>query len=263
MSRFFGGNIEKKHRAAKPALEFSRIHVFVAAFRYSIPVLLGYLAIGIAFGLFLTGAGYPWWLALLMSLWMFAGAAQFIAVGLFTTGTTLLEACLIQLVVNARHLAYGLSMFNRFKNQGPTKPYLIFSLSDENFALLSSLPEVPPGKEKERRLFMFYVSALDQSYWVIGTVLGAVAGILIPFDMKGIGFALIALFVVLMLEQIKRVKKPGVFIMSASAALLAVFIFPAKVSLLAAMALALVFALFLPIFARLFAKRMGKARQPE
>ena len=231
----------------------------MAAFRYSIPVLLGYLAIGVAFGLMISGAGYPWWLALVMSLWMYAGAGQFIAAGLFAAGTSLWEACLVQLVVNARHIAYGLSMLKRFKNSGAFKPYQIFSLTDETFALLSSLPELvpPPGErsadaaantaanaglsagEEERKLLMFYIAILDQSYWVCGSVIGAVAGHLIPYDMKGIGFALTALFVVLLIEQIMRIKKPAVFVLSGLAALLGVFLLPGRISLLAALALAL------------------------
>jgi 4-azaleucine resistance transporter AzlC len=217
-------------------LSFSRKAVFLEAFKYSFPVLLGYLTLGIAFGLVATGAGYPWWLAISMSLWMYAGAGQFFAIGLFVAGTTLLEACLIQLVINIRHSAYSLSMLNKFS--GRFKPYLIFSLSDETFALFSSMPDNMP--EEKRRLFMAYVAVLDQSYWVSGTLLGALAGALIPFDMKGINFALTALFVVLMVEQIKRVKRLGVFIVSAAAALLGVFFLPGTISLLAALALALV-----------------------
>jgi len=213
---------------------FSRKVVFLEAFKYSVPVLLGYMTLGFAFGLVAAGTGYPWWLALSMSVWMYAGAGQFFAIGLFAAGTTLLEACLIQLVLNIRHTAYSFSMLNKFS--GPFKPYLIFSLTDETFALFSSMPDLP---EDKRRLFMAYVAVLDQSYWVSGTLLGALAGALIPFDMKGISFALTALFVVLMVEQIKRVKRPGVFIVSAAAALLGVAFLPGTISLLAALALAL------------------------
>jgi len=202
------------------------------------------MAIGIAFGLLLSGTGYPWWLAFVMSLWMYAGAGQFIAVGFFAAGTSLLQLCLIQLVVNARHIAYSLSMLKRFENTGTFKPYLIFSLTDETFALLSSLPE-PPADPRERRLFMFYVALLNHFYWVCGTIIGAVAGALIPFNMEGIGFALTALFIVLMIEQIKQVKKPGIFITSGVSALLALFFLPVKVSLLAALALALAVTPFL------------------
>ena len=231
------------------SISFSRRAVLFKSLKYSFPVLLGYVSIGIAFGLMLTGTGYPWYLALAMSLWMYAGAGQFIAVGLFAAGTTLWEACLIQLVVNARHIAYGFSMLSRFRDQGPYKPYQIFSLTDETFALLSSIPEkgAPAGSmaelpqdENGRRLFMFYVALLDQCYWVAGTMAGAVAGTLIPFDMKGIGFALTSLFMVLMIEQMQKVKKPQVFIVSGIAALLGVCLLPSGISLLAALSLALI-----------------------
>jgi 4-azaleucine resistance transporter AzlC len=222
--------------------------LFSAALKYSLPVLLGYSAIGIAFGLLLVDAGYPWWLALVMSIVMYAGAGQFISVGLFAAGTSLWMACLVQLVVNARHIAYGLTMFKRFKYAGRLRYYLIFALTDETFALLSSLPETdtqygaPDSGERAR--FMFVVSMLDQFYWVAGSIIGAVIGRLIPFNLDGVGFALTALFIVLMIEQILRVKRPGIFIISAAAAILAVIILPGHISLLSAMAASLVIAQF-------------------
>jgi 4-azaleucine resistance transporter AzlC len=232
--------------------------IFAQAFTYSVPVLLGYVDIGTAFGLFVSDAGYPVWLALFMSLWMFAGAAQFIAVGLFVAGTSLWEACLIQLMVNARHMAYGFSMFNRFPQKSFFKPYLIFSLTDEPFALLSSLPSdtqegvPPPGKERDR--FMLYVSVLDQCYWLTGSLIGATVGSLIPFDMEGIGFALTALFIVLMIEQICRVKKPSIFIVSGLAALLAVFLLPERITLLAGIIMALLFSFLFELCHRQYTK---------
>jgi 4-azaleucine resistance transporter AzlC len=223
-------------------------HLLTRALKYSFPVFLGYITIGIAFGLLTVDAGYPWWIALLMSLVIFAGAGQFIAVGLFAAGAGLVECMLIELVVNARHMAYGLTMLKCFKNSGPWKYYLIFALSDETFALLSSFPAIPPGElasegspaEKAEPLFMFLVSLLDQLYWVTGTVIGALAGSLIPFNTEGIGFALTALFVVLMTEQILKIQQPAVFVISAVVAVLAVIFLPARVALLAAMALSLV-----------------------
>jgi len=227
---------------SKDVLGFSRRKILFSAFKYTIPVLLGYSTIGVAFGLLLTGTGYPWFLAGLMSLWMFAGAGQFIAVGLFAAGTSLWEACVIQFIVNARHIAYGLSMLKLFQNTSFFKPYLVFSLTDENFALLSSLPECP---ERERPYFYFYISALDHSYWIIGSTIGALLGSLIPFDMSGVGFALTAMFVVLMIEQFLKIKKLGLFILSGTAALLGVFLLPGNFSLLAALVLAIVLAPFL------------------
>jgi 4-azaleucine resistance transporter AzlC len=228
-------------RSSRPAFFFDA-KIFGEAFKYSIPVLLGYVTLGTAFGLMVSSTGYPWWLALVMSSWIYAGAGQFIALGLFAVGTSLWQACLIQFVVNIRHAAYGLSMLKRFHGAGVFKPYLVFALTDETFALLSSLPEISdaspdnPDGEGRRRLFMVYLSGLDQSYWLLGTVIGAVAGAIIPFEMKGVSFALTALFVVLMIEQVKKVKKPPLFIVSAVAALLGVFLLPGSLSILAALA---------------------------
>jgi 4-azaleucine resistance transporter AzlC len=219
---------------------------FIGAVKYYFPVLLGYLAIGVAFGLLLVDAGYPWWLSLIMSVVMYAGAGQYIAVGLFAAGAGLFEAALVQLVVNARHIAYGLTMLKRFNAAGPYKFYLIFALTDETFALLSSLPEEgasaghgDQGRAAKSR-FMFFVALLDQGYWTAGSVIGALLGTFIPFNMEGIGFALTALFVVLMIEQILRVQRPFPFIISALAAVLAVALLPSRLSLLSAMVIALV-----------------------
>jgi 4-azaleucine resistance transporter AzlC len=216
---------------------FSNTKILIEALRYSFPVFLGYTTIGIAFGLLVTDAGYPWWLAPVMGVTMFAGAAQFIAVGLFAAGTTLWEAALIQFVVNARHIAYGFSMMTRLKDAGPVKYYLIFGMSDETFALLSSLP--PAEKNPEQIRFMFLVTLLDQIYWVVGGLIGAVAGSVIPFSTDGIAYALTSLFIVLMIEQIIRVRKAGIFIASASLAIVCALLLPQRISLLAAMALSL------------------------
>jgi len=224
-------------------MEESKHHSdFLAAVKYSIPVLLGYLAIGIAFGLLMADAGYPWWLSMVMSAVMYAGAGQFIAVGLFAAGTTLWEAALVQLVVNARHIAYGFSMLNQYSNTGPNKFYLIFGMTDETFALLSSMPE---AGNQNRTKFMFFVTIMNHFYWIAGSVTGAAIGALIPFSTQGIGFALTALFIVLLVEQILRVRKPGVFIVSAIAAVLGVFLLPSRMSMLAAMVLALALSSFL------------------
>ncbi|MDR1949396.1 MAG: AzlC family ABC transporter permease [Spirochaetaceae bacterium] len=249
----------------RPVLRLSQLEryfprTFFAALRYSVPVLLGYTAIGIAFGLLLVDAGYPWWLSLVMSLLMYAGAGQYIGVGLFAAGAGLPEAALVQLVVNARHMAYGLSMLKRFDAAGSFKPYLVFALTDETFALLSSLKDEDLETPENRGFFMFLVSLLDQLYWVLGSVIGAVAGTLIPFNMEGIGFALTALFVVLMIEQILRAREealaaasppqtrsfPGAalwtlpFVFSALAAIAAVVFLPSRISLLSAMVVSLV-----------------------
>ncbi|MDR2021253.1 MAG: AzlC family ABC transporter permease [Treponema sp.] len=226
---------------------YGRLKIFSRALKYSFPVLLGYVAIGVAFGLLLAGAGYPWWLAPVMSVVMYAGAGQFIAVGLFTAGAGLWEALLVQLVVNARHMAYGITMFKRFNASGPFKGYLVFALTDETFALLSSLPEEDGGGD--RPLFMFLTALLDQCYWIAGSLLGAAAGSLLPFGMEGIGFALTALFVVLMIEQFLQARKAAAqsgrayltpFLIPAPAAVLAVLVLPPRLTILAALAVSLI-----------------------
>jgi 4-azaleucine resistance transporter AzlC len=234
-----------------------RRHLFFAAVKYSFPVFLGYITIGIAFGLFAVERGYPWYLALATGVIMFAGAGQFIAVGLFASGASLAEAVLIEFVVNARHIAYGLSMIRRFRSAGVFRPYLIFSLTDETFALLSALPEIPPGSAaaaenpvpvynsslKERGRFMFLVSLLNQIYWNTGILIGAFAGSVIPWNFEGVSFALTALFIVLMVEQMFRIKRPAPFVISALTAAAAVFLLPgvlsSRFSLLSAMIISL------------------------
>jgi 4-azaleucine resistance transporter AzlC len=235
-----------------PTDKASRIPSFyktlAAAFRYSIPVLLGYGTLGTAFGLVTSDAGYPWYLAVTTSLIMYAGAGQFIAVGFFAAGAPLIHAVLIEFVVNARHMAYSISMLRRYQNAGIFKPYLVFALTDETFALLSSLPSPESGEpgiagaaEKDR--FMFLVSLLNHIYWNGGTLLGALAGTFIPWKLDGIDFALTALFIVLMIEQIIRIKKPVPFVVSGISAVAAVFLLPGELSsrfsLLAALVISL------------------------
>lgn len=195
---------------------------FKEAFKTSVPVLLGYLAIGIAFGMLLVKQGYPWYLGVLMSIFIYAGAGQFIAVGLFAAGVDLVQALIITFFVNCRHMVYGLSLLDKFKGiPFKTKLYLIFSLTDETYALLTT---VNPQDSHDKSKFYFFVSFLDQLYWVLGTLIGTIAGSLIPFDFKGIDFALTALFAVLFIEQYKacRVKTP--FILAGVSALIAILI---------------------------------------
>jgi 4-azaleucine resistance transporter AzlC len=215
---------------------------FRRALAYSLPVFPGYIAIGVAFGLLLAEAGYPWWLALVMSLVMYAGAGQSLAVGLFAAGAGIWETLFLQLAVNARHIAYGLTMKRRFQGAGPLRFYLVFALTDETFALLSSLEEESPqeGIRTGHFRFMFFVAALNQAYWTAGSALGALAGSIIPVSMKGIDFALSALFIVLMIEQILRARKARVFLVSAAVAIPSALFLPGRFSLLAALSLSLI-----------------------
>lgn len=183
---------------------------FAHAFKASIPVLLGYVTIGFGFGLLAVNKGYPVWLALFMSIFVFAGAAQYIGISLFAAGATVAQIILVTLVANIRHAAYGLSLISSFGVHPKIKPYLIFALTDETYALLSSsTPE-----EKTDGRFLLTVSALNQFYWVLGTALGALAGSLIPAQIQGLDFALNALFIVLAVEQALRLKKAVPFVIA-------------------------------------------------
>lgn len=176
---------------------------FLKIFKLTLPVFFGYLAIGIPFGLMLVKAGYPWWLSPLMCLTMYAGAGQYIAIGLFASGASLGAIVLAELMLNIRHIVYGLSLIEKFKGVGKIKPYLIFALTDETYALMTCTPlpkNISPGK------FYGTIAILDQSYWILGGLIGAIAGSFIPFDFAGVDFALTALFAVLLIEQLRSTR---------------------------------------------------------
>ena len=168
------------------------------AFFDTIPVMTGYLFLGIGFGIIMQQNGFGLGWAAVMSLFIYAGSMQYVGVGLLTGGAGLVTAALATLVVNARHLFYGISMIDAYKGTGKKKPYLIFALTDETYSLVSR-EQLPQGVD--RNSYFFLVSLFDQCYWVAGTALGSLAGSLIPMNFEGIDFALTALFVTIFVEQ--------------------------------------------------------------
>lgn len=168
------------------------------AFLSTLPVMAGYLVLGIGFGILLTSGGYsPLW-AVAMSVLIYAGSMQYLAVDLLTGGASLITAALTTLMVNARHLFYGISMIETYKDTGPYKPYLIFALTDETYSLnCGGAPSDVPDRPK----YYFLVSLFNHCYWVLGSTLGAVVGAVLPFHTEGIDFALTALFVTVFVEQ--------------------------------------------------------------
>ena len=168
------------------------------AFFDTIPVMTGYLFLGIGFGIIMQQNGFGLGWAVAMSVFIYAGSMQYVGVGLLTGGSGLVTAALATLLVNARHLFYGISMINAYKGTGKKKPYLIFALTDETYSLVSR-EQLPRGVE--RNAYFFLVSLFDQCYWVAGTALGSLAGSLIPMNFEGIDFALTALFVTIFVEQ--------------------------------------------------------------
>ncbi len=194
-----------------------------SAFLATIPVMTGYLVLGFGFGMILKANGFPIVLALAMSLFIYAGSMQYVALGLLTGGASLITVALTTLMVNARHLFYGISMLEPYRGVGKRKPYLIFALTDETYSLVCHIPEeIPDGRRADYCLF---VSLFDHIYWVAGSVLGAVAGSLIPFDSRGIDFALTALFVTVFVEQWMGSKRhaPAIIGVCASVACLLIF----------------------------------------
>jgi len=205
----------------------------IQAFKVTIPVLFGYLAIGIPFGLMLVSAGYPWWLAPVMSILMYAGAGQYMAVSLFAAGANLSVTAITMLLLNIRHIVYGLSLITPFKNTGRWKPYLIFALTDETYALMTSCP-LPKGVDSPS--FYGAIALLDHLYWIIGSLIGALAGTLIPFSFEGVDFALTALFAVLLTDQVKKSKDWIPPLIGISVTILAIILVPSDYVLLAALA---------------------------
>ena len=173
-------------------------HAFRKAFPYTIPVLTGYLFIGIAFGVMYAEKGYNFLWAMLMSLLVYAGSGQYLAVNFFVPGISFVQVIFMTLMVNVRHIFYGISLLDRFHSMGKKRWYMIFGLTDETYCLLCKT-KVPEDVDEEK--FLFAISIMNQSYWVIGSVIGSLAGTLIPFNSEGIDFAMTALFVVIFVEQ--------------------------------------------------------------
>ncbi len=211
------------------------------AWKASIPVMAGYLVLGIGFGVLLEDKGYGWWWAALMSLTIYAGSMQYVAVDLLAGGATIVSAALMTVFVNIRHVFYGLTMLEKYNAAGREKPYLIFALTDETFSLVCSA-QLPEGIDEKK--YYLYVSLLNQCYWVVGSVIGAVAGTVIPFSSTGIDFAMTALFVVIFVEQWEKTKQhlPAVSGIVISVLCRIVFgasgfLIPAMIGILAAMLL--------------------------
>ena len=169
------------------------------AFTATIPVMTGYLVLAIGFGILLKTKGYGVGWSLAMSGFIYAGSMQYLAIDLLCGGASLLTTAVTTLMVNARHLFYGISMVERYADTGKKKPYLIFALTDETYSLVCSEESVKGIKEPKE--YYFLVSIFNQSYWVAGSVIGSLLGNIIPFNVEGIDFALTALFVTIFVEQ--------------------------------------------------------------
>lgn len=182
---------------------YSLIKAFRYAFPKTIPVMAGYIFLGIAYGLLMQDAGYGVLWTTACSFFVYSGTAQFLGVSLLSAGAPLIQTAILTFILSFRHFFYGFSMISRYPKRGLMKGYLIHSLSDETYALIVGSDE-PTTVNPE--YFCFAVSFLDQMYWISGSAIGATAGSLITINLKGIDFAMTALFAVLVVEQWKSKK---------------------------------------------------------
>jgi len=193
-----------------------------AAFSMTIPVMTGYLVLGAGFGILMSSKGFAIGWSVLMSAAVFAGSLQYVSVSILTAAFNPLYALILALMINARHLFYGLSMLEKYAGTGRLKPYLVFGLTDETFSLLVSGTQ---KYEADPRWLSFFVTLLGHLYWILGSTLGAVAGSLVRFDTKGLDFVLTALFVVIFLEQWRYGKHHIAAIIGIAATILGLLVF--------------------------------------
>jgi Predicted branched-chain amino acid permease (azaleucine resistance) len=169
-----------------------------AAFPYTLPICTGFLALGIAYGIYMNSKGFSFVYPMLMSMFIFAGSMEIVTVTLLLSSFDPVYAFLLTIMVNARHLFYGISMLEKYKNVGKKKWYLIYGMCDESFSINCS---VTPPQNVDRGWFMLFVTLLNHIYWVAGATLGGILGTYAKFNTKGIDFVLTALFVVIFLSQ--------------------------------------------------------------
>lgn len=177
---------------------------FKAALPYTIPIAVGFLFLGMSYGFLMRSKGFSFWYPMLMSCFIFAGSMEFVTVNLLLSAFQPMYAFLLTLMVNARHLFYGISMLDKFKNTGWKKAYLIFGMCDESFTINCT---VTPPDDMDKGWFMLFVTLLNQIYWVAGATAGALLGYVIQFDTTGIEFVMTALFVVMFLNQWEETKE--------------------------------------------------------
>ena len=169
-----------------------------AAFPYTIPIFAGFTFLGMTYGIYMNVSGFSFWYPMLMSMTIFAGSMEFVAVNLLLGAFNPVQALAMTLMLNARHLFYGIAMLDKYRGTGLKKIYLIFGMCDESFSI-NCTAQVPEGVDKG--LFMFFVTLLNQLYWVCGATMGGIFGSLIHFNTEGLDFVMTAMFVVIFLEQ--------------------------------------------------------------
>ena len=203
---------------------------FLTALKSTVPVLTGYLVLGMGFGIIMNKSGFTFWHAVAMSVFIYAGSMQYAAVGLLTGGASFITTALTTLAVNARHIFYGISMVDKYKGIGAAKPYLIFGLTDETYSLVCAEEKTPSFGR-----YALTVTVFDHLYWVSGTAIGALLGEAIPFNTEGIDFALTALFLTIFTDQWLGTKQHFSAIAGVAISVVSLLVFGADAFLIPAM----------------------------
>lgn len=204
-----------------------------AAFPHTIPIFAGFWFLGITYGVYMKVSGFSFWYPMVMSLTIFGGSLEFVAVTMLLGAFAPVQTLVVTLMLQARHLFYGVAMLDRFKGTGWKKIYLIFGMCDESFSINCSA-QVPDGVD--RGWFMFFVTLLNHLYWVTGATLGGLLGSLITFNTEGLDFAMTAMFVVIFLDQWRKERQHIASLIGVGASLLCLLFFGADSFLLPAMA---------------------------
>lgn len=197
---------------------------FRAAFPYTIPIFAGFWFLGLTYGIYMNVSGFSFWYPMLMSITIFAGSIEFVTVSMLLGAFNPLQAFAMTLMINARHLFYGISMLDKFRGTGWKKFYLIFGMCDESFSInyTADIPE-----DVDRGWFMFFVTLLNHIYWFSGATLGGIFGSLIQFNTEGLEFVMTAMFVVIFLEQWLKEEKHTSGILGLGISLLCLLVFGA------------------------------------
>lgn len=209
----------------------SRSNMLKKAVIKTLPVMAGYMVLGMGFGILLKVNGYGAWWAFLMSLFIYAGSMQYVSIPLITGGASFISIAITTLMVNARHLFYGISMIHKYKGAGIKKLYLMHALTDETYSLVCT----DSNAEAERHGYYLIISLLNHCYWMIGSVLGALIGGLIKFDAKGIDFSMTALFVTVFVEQWMSTKEHRPALIGIGASVICLLLFGSEHFLIPAM----------------------------
>lgn len=207
---------------------------FKAAVPYTLPICVGFLFLGMSYGFLMRSKGFSFVYPMLMSMFIFAGSMEFVTVNLLLSAFNPVYAFFLTLMVNARHLFYGISMLEKYKNMGLKKLYLIFGMCDESFSVNCT---VTPPEYVDRGWFMFFVTLLNQIYWVTGATTGALLGYVIHFDTTGIEFVMTALFVIMFLNQWEESKDHRPALIGVGCSLLCLFLFGSQNFIIPAMVL--------------------------